>query len=80
MAAILAGVILKRIFLNASVRIPIQISLTFVPSGLVANEPALDQILAWCRKIWQAITWTNADPIHWLIYDALGGDELIELR
>ena len=25
----------------------------------------------------QAIIWTNADPIHWHIYAALGGDELI---
>ena len=24
----------------------------------------------------QAITWTNADPVHWSIYAALGGDEL----
>ena len=24
----------------------------------------------------QAITWTNADPGHWCIYAALGGDEL----
>ena len=24
----------------------------------------------------QAIIWTNADPIHWRIYVALGGDEL----
>ena len=80
MAANLADVILKRIFLNASVRIPIQISLTFVPSGLVANKPALDQILAWCRNMWQAIILTNADTINWLIYDAPGGDELIELR
>ena len=24
----------------------------------------------------QAIIWTNADPIHWHIYAALGGDEL----
>ena len=24
----------------------------------------------------QAIIWTNADPIHWRIYAALGGDEL----
>ena len=23
-----------------------------------------------------AIIWTNADPIHWRIYAALGGDEL----
>ena len=26
----------------------------------------------------QAIIWTNADPIHWRIYVALGGDELIQ--
>ena len=26
----------------------------------------------------QAITWTNAYPIHWCIYVALGGDELIK--
>ena len=25
---------------------------------------------------WQAIIWTNVDPIHWRIYAALGGDEL----
>ena len=25
---------------------------------------------------WQAIIWTNADPIHWRIYVALRGDEL----
>ena len=25
----------------------------------------------------QAIIWTNADPIHWRIHAALGGDELI---
>ena len=25
----------------------------------------------------QAITWNNADPVHWCIYAALGGDELI---
>ena len=24
----------------------------------------------------QAIIWTNADPIHWRIYVALGGEEL----
>ena len=26
---------------------------------------------------WQAIIWTNADPIHWRIYAAPGADELI---
>ena len=27
--------------------------------------------------MWQAIIWTNVDPIHWRIYAALGRDELI---
>ena len=27
----------------------------------------------------QAIIWTNADPIHWQIYAALGGDELMSI-
>ena len=26
----------------------------------------------------QAIIWTNADPIHWRIYAALGEDEIIK--
>ena len=26
----------------------------------------------------QAIIWTNAVPIHWRIYAALGGDELTQ--
>ena len=29
------------------------------------------------RNSRQAIIWTNADPIHWRIFAALGGDELI---
>ena len=29
--------------------------------------------------MWQAIIWTNADPIHWRIYAALGGDELMTM-
>ena len=28
----------------------------------------------------QAIIWTNADPIHWRIYAALGEDELMNER
>ena len=26
----------------------------------------------------QAIIWTNEDPVHWRLYAALGGDELID--
>ena len=34
----------------------------------------------WSRLVpiwWQAITWTIDDQVHWCIYVALGGDELI---
>ena len=34
--------------------------------------------MAW-PNLRQAIIWTNADPIHWCIYAALGGDELTRL-
>ena len=35
---------------------------------------ALDNDLALNRQ--EGSIWTNADPIHWCIYIALGGDEL----
>ena len=49
MAAILADDILKRIFLNENVSILIQISLKFVPKGLIDNKSALVQVMAWRR-------------------------------
>ena len=33
--------------------------------------------MAWHQIGDQAIIWTNADPIHWRIYEALGNDELM---
>ena len=49
--------------------------LNFVPNGPIHNNlDYLDNGLAPNRR--QAIIWTNADPIHWRIYAALGGDEL----
>ena len=41
--------ILKTMFLNENIRISIEISLKFVPSGLISNIQALVQIMAWCR-------------------------------
>ena len=38
-----------RIFMNENVRISINISLKFVPKGLINNIPALVQIMAWRR-------------------------------
>ena len=39
----------KRIFLNENVWISIKISLMYVPKGPMNNNPALVQIMAWCR-------------------------------
>ena len=56
----------------------IKISLKCVLKGSIENNPAfgLDNGLVPNRR--QAIIWSNADPIHWGIYAALGGDELTE--
>ena len=48
MDAILAADILKRIFVDENIRIAIQISLKFVPKGLIGNKSALLQVMA-CR-------------------------------
>ena len=42
--------ILKRIFLNENILIPIKISLKFVPEGSINNIPSLVQIMAWRRR------------------------------
>ena len=49
MAANLADDIFKLIFLNENDRIPIQISLKFVPRDPIDNKPALVQVMAWRR-------------------------------
>ena len=75
MAAILADDIFICIFLNENDRIPIQISVKFVPNSPVNNKAALVQVMALSMR--QAIIWTNDDPVHWCIYVALRGDEFI---
>ena len=70
MAANLTDNIFNLIFLNENVWISIEISLEFVPKGPVV------QAMAWPNRR-QAITWTNVDPIHWLIYATLGEDEYV---
>ena len=74
MATVLADDNFKCIFLNKNYGILICISLKFVPRSPIDNKPALIQITTPNKP--QAITWTNADPVHWCIYAALGGDEL----
>ena len=47
MAPILADDTFKWIYLNENERIPIQISLKFVPKIAVDNKTALVQVMAW---------------------------------
>ena len=67
--------IFKCIFVNEKSCILIEISLRFVPKDKVEKQHSTgsDSGLAPNRR--QAIIWTNAGPIHWRIYAALGGDE-----
>ena len=49
MAAILTDDNFKCIFLNENDRIPIRISLKFVPRSAINNKPGLVQVMAWRR-------------------------------
>ena len=42
------------------------------------QQPSIGLDNGMALNMWQAIIWTNAAPVHWRIYAALGGDELIE--
>ena len=64
------------IFVNEKFCTLIKISLKFVLKGPIDNNTAcidLDNGLAPNRR--KAIIWTNADPVHWRIYSALGRDD-----
>ena len=50
MAAVSQTILSKAFFLNENVRISIEFSLKFVPSGPINNIPALVQIMAWRRS------------------------------
>ena len=50
MAAILADDKFKCIFMNENYRIPLWISLKFVPKSPIDNTPTLVQVMAWRRK------------------------------
>ena len=57
--------------MNEELCILIKISLKFVPKGTIDNKSMLVRIVAWR---WRGdIIWTNADPVRWRIYAALGG-------
>ena len=66
--------IFRYIFVDEKFCILINISLKFVPKGPMKNIPALVQIIAWRRIGDKPLSKPNADPLHWRIYAALGGD------
>ena len=49
MATILTDDIFNCIFLNENDKIPVYISLKYVPMSPIDNKPALVQVMAWCR-------------------------------
>ena len=55
MATIVADSFFKCIFLNENDRIPIQISLKFVPRSPINNKPTLVQVMTW--------RWTGDKPL-----------------
>ena len=67
-------------------RIPIQISLKFVPRRPIGNKPALVQVMAWCQTGDKPLpepmltqctdTWRKWNFSEFDIYVAVGGDEL----
>ena len=75
MVVIFADDIFRSILVNEKFCILIKISLKFVFKGPIGNNTTLvyiDNGLMPNRR--QAIILTNADPLHWRIYAAPGGE------
>ena len=68
--------IFRCILVSENFCISIEISLKFDPRSPIYNKPAFGLDNGLVPNRWQAVIWNNADPIHWCIYAALGGDEL----
>ena len=75
MAAILSDDNFKCIFFNKNDRIPIRISLKYVPLSPIENKPALVQVIAWRRR---GDKWLPEPMLTQFtdIYAPLGGDGL----
>ena len=69
--------IFKCIFWNENVWISFKISMKFIRKGLINNNPALVQIMAWCRP--GDKPWSESMTGSWRIYVSLGVNELTAL-
>ena len=68
--------IFKCNFMNGNYHILIDISYQFVLLGPSHNKSPLVQVNGLALNMWQAITWTNGDPVPWRIYASPGRKEL----
>ena len=75
MAAHLADDHFECNFFNENHRIPLRISLKFVPMSPINNKSALGQVMAWRRTGDKPLPEPMLTPLTY-IYAALGGDEL----
>ena len=73
MAAILPDDNFKCILLNKNDKMPIPISLKFIPMSPIDSKPAFGSGNGLAPKRRQAVPWTTVNPVHWRIYAALGG-------
>ena len=71
MADIFADDTFKCVFLYEYIWIWINISVKFVPKGLISNIPALAQDNGMALSRRQAIIWTSDDLAFWCIYASL---------
>ena len=73
-----ADSIFRGIFLKEKFCTLIKNSPNFVLKGPIDSNPALVYIMAWCWIGDKPLSYpVLTDPIHWGIYAALGGDDLI---
>ena len=64
--------IFKCNFMNGNYHTWIGISYKFVLLGAIHNKSPLVQVNGLALNRWQAITWTNGDPVPWRIYASPG--------
>ena len=68
--------VFKCFFLNANFQMSNKIPLKYVPRGVLDNNVSIGSNDGLASNRWQAIIWSNDDPVHWHIYASSGLNEL----